>query len=370
MPKKQAATLLIVLAAIGGAIYYLETNKPGRGASEPVTELPAENMPSTEKAQKFAPAKELVNPSGYINTKPFHLQDLIGKQVILVDFWTYSCINCQRTLPYLNAWQEKYGSRGLTIIGVHTPEFAFEQKPENVQAAVEKFSISYPVVLDNDYATWQAYGNRYWPRKYLIDIDGYIIYDHIGEGNYEETEQKIQSALRERAQRLGNAAPTDTGISHPAATPAPTGNSVSPETYFGAARNEFLGNGQKLTAGPQHFSAAATAQKNKLYLAGDWDIQPEYATNTSPASIVYRYRGQNVYLVAAADQPVTVRVLRDGRSLEGADEEDIQMRGTDSIVTIQPDRLYKLIAEPAPGEHTLELFIESPGLRVYTLTFG
>jgi thiol-disulfide isomerase/thioredoxin len=139
----------------------------------------------------------LAGISGYINTHDgFRLSEIVGKKVVLVDFWTYSCINCQRTQPYLNAWYKKYKDAGLEIVGVHTPEFAFEKDRANVVAAVEKFGITYPVVQDNDYQTWGTYGNRYWPRKYLIDIDGYIVYDHIGEGGYEETEEKIQELLR------------------------------------------------------------------------------------------------------------------------------------------------------------------------------
>src|SRR3989344_3502091 len=181
--------LILAVFAIAGAIYYFEAQRPMRAAQNGSTEI------TTSVPKNYPRARDLVSPEGYINTDNITLAELVGKKVILVDFWTYSCINCQRTQPYLNAWYEKYRAAGLEIIGVHTPEFEFEKNYENVKRAVEKAGIKYPVVQDNDYATWQAYGNRYWPRKYLIDIDGYIVYDHIGEGGYEETERKIQELL-------------------------------------------------------------------------------------------------------------------------------------------------------------------------------
>ena len=221
--------LAIALVLIAGSIWYLQSGKvrPGGGEKgEVLTETPAtESSTSTmakidtkpdatspfssvaqndtatrkaQKAKKYTSAREIVPGGGFINTEPFKLKDFIGKKVILLDFWTYSCINCQRTTPYLNAWYEKYKDQGLVIVGVHTPEFDFEKVYENVANAVKEEGIKYPVVQDNDYATWQTYENRFWPRKYLIDIDGYIIYDHIGEGAYDETERLIQTALKER----------------------------------------------------------------------------------------------------------------------------------------------------------------------------
>jgi cytochrome c biogenesis protein CcdA/thiol-disulfide isomerase/thioredoxin len=165
--------------------------------------LPSEVFAS--KDSLYARSPEITNPSGFVNTadKSITLKEFVGKKVVLVSFWTYSCINCQRTLPYLNTWYEKYKDQGLEIVSIHTPEFAYEKLQKNVEDEVfNTYSIQYPVVLDNDYSTWKAFGNRYWPRKYLIDVDGYIVYDHIGEGAYDETEKKIQEALKERAERL------------------------------------------------------------------------------------------------------------------------------------------------------------------------
>ena len=208
--KTKTITLILVLIAIASAITYLESLKPVRISPQEAVIRPnvaagnlsnaaqEERILNRDKLAKYPFAKEIVNPSGYINTDKITVSELIGKKVILIDFWTYSCINCQRTIPYLNSWYEKYGDKGLEIIGVHTPEFLFEQKYENVLAAVNKFGVKYPVVMDNNYSTWTAYGNLYWPHKYLIDIDGFIVYDHIGEGAYDEAEQKIQELLQER----------------------------------------------------------------------------------------------------------------------------------------------------------------------------
>ena len=204
MITSRATVLGILLVVIVGSIVYLESIKVKRVESnEAVTIIPKISSPAQDKPQRYQLAKEITTPDGFINTdgKPITINSLIGKKVILVDFWTYSCINCQRTTPYLNTWYEKYKEKGFVIIGVHTPEFEFEKDYNNVKAAVEKAGIKFPIVLDNDYSTWAAYQNRYWPRRYLIDIDGYIVYDHIGEGAYEETEEKIKQALAELSDR-------------------------------------------------------------------------------------------------------------------------------------------------------------------------
>lgn len=371
MDSKRLFLWIIVLSAIAGTIFYLETHKPGRSGTTPSAKLNPVHMPPADKSKKFDQAKEIVQPAGFINTKPLTLSDLVGKKIIMVDFWTYSCINCQRTLPYLNAWHEKYGDKGLAIVGVHTPEFEFEQKKENVQAAVEKYSIHYPVVLDNEYATWKAYGNRYWPRKYLIDIDGYIVYDHIGEGAYEETEKKIQELLQERSDRLGTNESISDDVTAPQDVSLRSNEISSPEIYFGSARNEYLENGLKLKTGLQELIAPITTPLNQLFMVGSWDIQPEYAQNSSsPASIIFRYRAKDVYIVASSASPVVVQVLRDGQYVGSAAGADVDQIGNESVVTISQDRLYRLVEDSGVGEHMLELRIESPGLRAFTFTFG
>src|SRR3989344_2128687 len=201
MSYKNLIALLVVVALIIVAIVFLESKKSTPLGSVGDEELPLplisleEGQISLDKTKRYEQAKEITTPDGFINSEPFKLADFVGKKVILLDIWTYSCINCQRTIPRINEWQEKYADKGLLIVGLHTPEFEFEKDIANVREAVKKFGIKYHVVLDNDYSTWRAYRNQYWPRKYLIDIDGFIVYDHIGEGGYAETERKIQEAL-------------------------------------------------------------------------------------------------------------------------------------------------------------------------------
>jgi len=193
--------LAIALVAIIGAILYLESFRPNTVSNGPGVTANVVNNPV--EAALYPKAKEIVDPTGFINTDKITISELIGKKVILVDFWTYLCINCQHTLPYLKSWYAKYKDQGFIIIGVHTPELPPERDPDNVRAAVKNFGIEYPVVLDNNYATWNAYNNHYWPAMYLIDIHGYIVYTHFGEGAYAETEQKIQTLLYERAITVG-----------------------------------------------------------------------------------------------------------------------------------------------------------------------
>jgi len=329
---------------------------------------PISEIRAPEFAQNAGePYKEIASPSGFVNTDGIMLKELIGKKVILVDFLTYSCINCQRTFPYLVAWYEKYKDQGLEIVGIHTPEFAFEKDIDNVREAMKGFGITYPIVLDNDYATWQAYGNQYWPRKYLIDIHGNIVYDHIGEGGYEETEMKIRELLMERARVLGDRMPAiDEKL---AASLMPLGENAaqSPETYFGSFRNEYLANGTPGRGGDQVFSLPQTFARDALYLGGTWAITPEYAEARTAPSVVYRYDAKEVYIVADADDPVEVEVLQDGKPVGVSGGDDVR---ADGVVSMKESRLYKLIRNAKAGEHILELRIKGRGLRLYAFTFG
>ena len=252
---------------------------------------------------------------------------------------------------------------------MHTPEFEFEKSYDNVAAAVKKFGIQYPVVMDNDYATWQAYQNQYWPREYLVDIDGFIIHDHIGEGGYDETERMIQVALAERMVALGMQGNIGTALTAPPA--AGVLQVGSPEIYFGAGRNEYLSNGASHTGGIQHLSGPSAIAANALYLAGDWNFEKEFAENKSAsAKIIFKYASHDVYFVASAAAGAKIKVLRDGSPIDvSAAGEDIAKDKSGTAV-IKEDRLYRLIHDSAYGEHTIEIIIESPGLRAFTFTFG
>lgn len=337
-------------------------------------------LSATEKAVLYKKPAELTGIDGYINTggSPIKISDYKGKSVVLVDIWTYSCINCQRTLPYITSWYGKYKDKGLVVIGVHTPEFAFEHVQKNVEDATKRFGITYPVVLDNNYETWNAFGNRFWPRKYLIDIDGYIVYDHIGEGDYDKTELAIQKALMERSARMG-------GDTSAIATPttkiqSTAGITGSPETYFGASRNKSLGNGEGGKVGEQNFIEPVTIKSNTLYLIGKWNITNEYAETsasvgdgaTSSDRIDYRYQSRNVYFVAGAKgSAVTMEVTQDGKPLDATNKgTDVFIKDGKSYVTISDNRLYKVVEGKKSEEHLLEFIISSPGLQAYTFTFG
>lgn len=385
--KKRKIALAVALVLIIGAIIYLESVQAHRGggggnATQSInvpatsgdagisasTTLALQTLAMADQKNGATPAVELTDPTGFVNTAPFKLSDLVGKKVILLDFWTYSCINCIRTVPYLNAWYAKYKDAGFVIVGVHTPEFDFEKDINNVQAATQKFGIQYPVVLDSNYGTWQAYNNLYWPHEYLIDIAGYVVHDQIGEGNYDKTEAEIQKLLDERSAILGTTTEmpaTGTVV----VAPSDLSGVQSPETYFGAARNQYLANGTSLTNGVQTLQMPSGVALNSLYLGGTWDFLDQYATNnTAGAKIVYRYNAGNVYFVASASSSVSVEVLQDGKPISSEDAGSDVHNGK---ITVHESRLYNVVKNAAgAGKHTLELIIDAPGLNAYTFTFG
>lgn len=312
--------------------------------------------------------KEITRPAGFVNTGdiPIKIGDYVGKKVILLDVMTYSCINCQRTFPYVTSWYERYKDSGLIVIGIHTPEFAFEKDKKNVEKAMKEFGINFPVVLDNDYGTWNAYGNRYWPRKYLIDIYGNIVYDHIGEGAYIETEMKIKELLKERAEVLKmSEAPTDKDLVSKTIIPQVT-TAQSPETYFGSLRNEYLKNGMVGRNGEQTLSVPTQVLLNGLYLGGKWNFSDEYARSVKDSNIVYRYNAKEVYIVASAESPTDIEVWQDGKLVSSEAGSDVK----NGSVRVQESKLYRLIKNNEPGEHTLELRVKDGGVLFFAFTFG
>ena len=232
----------------------------------------------------------------------------------------------------------------------------------------KSLGINYPVVLDNDYGTWNAFSNEYWPREYLIDIDGFIVHDHAGEGEYDQTEAAIQKALAERSSVLGGG-----GVSNGTVAPA---DSISinqmdvnsPETYFGSNRNEYLANGTKSTSGTQDLSIGANISLNNLYLAGSWNFNPEYAeTSEQNAKIVYKYNSKNLYFVASSALGAKLKILVDGKPLTTNAGADV---GADSTALIKENRLYKIVGGTDYGEHTIEIDVLNGTLDAYTFTFG
>lgn len=348
--------VLVGLLAIGAFVVVSDGSRPATTST--ATEMFSKN--------KGVPFVEIQNPSGFVNTndQPIKIADYVGKQVILLDIMTYSCINCQRTFPYVNAWYEKYKDDGLIVIGIHTPEFAFEKDKANVEKAFEEFGIKFPVVLDNDYATWNALGNKYWPRKYLIDIHGNVVYDHIGEGGYAETEEKIQGLLKERAAVLSAEVELDGTLVASGIDEQKTA-ARSPETYFGSLRNKLLANGEAGQSGVQTFKLPNSIKSDKLYFSGTWNIVGEYAEANSEAVLQYLYNAREVYIVAESENGGTIAVWQDKKRAEveaGADAP----AGTASV---KQSRLYKLIKNEKAGEHLLELRV-SPGVKLFAFTFG
>ncbi len=376
---KSIGIILIVVGILiaSGAMKKVETWFVERGLDATFIELKLLGADSERSSQSvstdmtfvdpetkrfmYKAAPELVAPAGYLNTgnKPILIGQYRGDKVVLIDIWTYSCINCQRTLPYITKWYETYKQMGLEIVGVHTPEFAFEKNVKNVEKAIAQWGITYPVILDNEFKTWTAFGNQYWPRKYLIDIDGYIIYDHIGEGGYEETEAAIQRALAERAVRLGLIASSTSSVSGTVVAETPDRRVGSPEIYFGAWRNDLFGNGVAKQQGRQSLPLPKPMplKKNVLYMYGEWDIAYEYAKNAAAgAEITFKYDAKNVYMVARADKPVRVEIYVDGVRTQAFD--------------IQEDRLYDVVRGSEYAEHVLDIKILDSGLEIYTFTFG
>ncbi|PIY92126.1 MAG: cytochrome C biogenesis protein [Candidatus Magasanikbacteria bacterium CG_4_9_14_0_2_um_filter_42_11] len=340
--------------------------------TEPMTEemgvdVSVKNNNSTKNYPKY---KEIADPAGFVNSEPFQLADLVGKKVILLDILTYSCINCQRTFPYLNTWYETYHDAGLEIVGIHTPEFAFEHKKENVQEAAERFGLKFPLVLDNNYGTWNAYGNRYWPRKYLIDIDGNIVYDHIGEGGYDETEMKIQELLKERNKKLGETMDVPTNISANSvdAEQVDVGSPKSPESYVGAARSTNPDIAKAKQNEVVTFERPTDIQPNRVYLVGDWIITDEYAEAASDnASILYNYSTQKVFLVMGHETNARAKILLDTKPISA--EAHGSHVNDDGTVTIESEQLYRLIEHTKTETHLLEIKMET-GIQAFAFTFG
>ncbi len=302
------------------------------------------------------PAPELVPGGTWHNSPALTLASLRGK-VVLIDFWTYTCINCQRTLPYLKKWHTLYKDKGLVIIGVHAPEFEFEKSEQNVAKAIDDFGLAYPVVQDNDFATWRAYNNRYWPAKYLIDKDGSIRYTHFGEGAYDETERNIQDLLKETGM---------TGL------PASINNdsyeifSRTPETYLGYNRIANFASIDEIKFNTQAvYEAPATLPDNTMAFAGAWTVMPEYANPAKGASLRYNFEAKEVFLVMRPKQgSAKVKVTVDGKAQYfGVDVKD-------GVVTVDSDRLYKLIMLPAAGRHTLKIEFLDGNAELFAFTFG
>ena len=369
MNKKNRA-LILALIFIVVAIVYLEPRKIESVPEKDITLLETESSEPQAITQKnsYSLAPELTGITGYLNTdEGLQLKSLRGK-VVLVDFWTYTCINCLRTLPHLIDWDKKYRDQGLIIIGVHTPEFEFEKKRENVEMAIEKYGIKYAVVQDNDYATWRAFRNRYWPHKYLIDAEGYIRYDHIGEGGYEETEIKIQELLAEIGSKVS-------GVSIIEDTTPRQRN--TPELYagykFALPRGQNIGNEEGLqTEKVVEYELPERLQKDTLYLQGSWKSNSDNVEAISDiTSLFLDFTAGSVNIVADSLNDISLRVdvLIDGNSISSAQAgTDVQFDNGNGFIVVNEPRLYNII-DGEYGEYSLELKTKK-GFTLSAFTFG
>jgi cytochrome c biogenesis protein CcdA/thiol-disulfide isomerase/thioredoxin len=315
-------------------------------------------------------APPLIGATQWLNSPPLNAELLRGK-VVLVDFWTYSCINCLRTLPYLKAWDEKYRAQGLLIIGVHAPEFAFEKDLNNVEKAVRELGIHYPVALDNQYAIWNAYQNQYWPAHYLIDAQGKIRHQHFGEGAYQETEQMIQTLLKEAHQDLAINNQL-VKVSGTGATAAATNIHKSPETYLGYARQENLTSPEKIMQDkPARYSAPHQLELDQWALRGTWQLSKESALATNAgAAISYHFQGRDLHLVLGTlkAKPVRFRVTLDGKAPGNNHGADIDAEGNGEIVE---HRLYQLIRQNGNiKDHIFRIEFLDAGAEAFAFTFG
>jgi thiol-disulfide isomerase/thioredoxin len=280
----------------------------------------------------------------WLNTEPLTAAGLSGR-VVLVDIWTYSCVNWIRTLPYVAAWHEAYRDRGLVIVGVHAPEFGFEHDLDNVRDAVGRLGVEYPVVIDNDFAIWRSLDNHYWPAVYLFDGDARLRFTHFGEEAYEETERAIQQLLGADGAIVR---PDAGGLAEAADWPSVR----TPETYVGALRGE--GRTDQI------------AGLNEWALTGDWSLgREDAALDSAPGSIAFRFHARDLNLVLTADAPVPFTVTLDGEP----PGEDAGLDGAEG--TVDEPRMYQLVRQRGPvRERTFEITFHEPGVRAYVFTFG
>ena len=303
----------------------------------------------------------------WLNSPPLTREQLKGK-VVLIDFWTYSCINCIRSIPYIRAWYERYKDEGLVVIGVHSPEFAFEKDPANVRKAVADFGIRYPVALDNNLAIWRAFNNRYWPAHYLADARGRIRYHHFGEGKTDQTEAAIRALLAEKGAKLGD---TVKVTASGASAAADWASIRSPETYLGTQRAANFASPGGLRPGVYSYLLPASFDLNTWALVGRWKVEPQRSVSQLPGGkIAFRFRARDLHLVlgSASGKPVRFRVLLDGKA-PGADHGmDIDAAGNGQVTN---QRLYQLLRQKDPRrERLFTIEFLDPGAEAYAFTFG
>lgn len=362
--KKIEASLLNKFPAFSSSLNAFEGNSK---VSDELSKLKGSSLPNAQtsnendllnvnyKAPEFSGITNWINlPDG---KQKLSISELKGK-VVLVDFWTYTCINCIRTLPFTTSWDKKYKDQGLVIIGVHTPEFEFEKDTKNVENAMKQYGINYIVAQDNDYGTWNAYNNQYWPAEYLIDANGNVRRTHFGEGEYDKTEMAIQQLLKEAGKNVN----TKINTNNPSLN-----SNISPETYIGSNRMEYFYPNGRIFAGENNYNLQTNFPTNSFTLGGKWNIMGEYSEAVSKGELAYNFQAQHVYLVMRPKdgKPHKVKIFLDGKSPQ-------QFAGKDVVngeVTVDSDRLYDLINLPDVENKILKLQFDD-GVEVFAFTFG
>jgi cytochrome c biogenesis protein CcdA/thiol-disulfide isomerase/thioredoxin len=322
--------------------------------SYPLTNIVNSNLPVLSQAPEFA------GVTNWLNTQPLTMLGLRGK-VVLVDFWTYTCINCIRTLPFINGWYDKYKDQGFVVVGVHTPEFEFEKNTANVQMALNQYGIKYPVAQDNNYGTWNAYSNLYWPADYLIDAQGNIRDAHFGEGDYDTTEVYIQKLLAEAGKTVNSQL-----LNMPDQTPT---QQLTPETYLGSKRMERFSSPETVLNQLRTYSAPKTLSLNNFALSGGWNIQPEFASGSKDASLTLRFVANKVFLVLhPKGTSDSVKVFLDDKPVDSTNAgKDV----INSVLNVNEPRLYELIdLKGNNSDHVLKLLWQNDGIEAYAFTFG
>jgi thiol-disulfide isomerase/thioredoxin len=361
MKANQLLLAAILASAIGAPIETLAADKSaGQNRTPAAVRLPIEGeLPSLGGATEW------------LNSQPLTAAGLRGK-VVLIDVWTYTCINWLRTLPYVRAWAEKYKNQGLVVIGVHSPEFAFEKNVDNVRRAAKDMRVDYPIALDSDFAIWRALKNQYWPALYIVDAQGRIRHHHFGEGEYDRSERVIQQLLAEAGAG---------GIGHElvsvdargAEVAADWENLKSPENYVGYERTEnFASPGGAVLAKPRVYAATAQLKLNHWALSGDWTMQKQATVlNKANGRIAYRFHARDLHLVmgpAAPGTSVRFRVLIDGQPPGAAHGVDVDDQGTGKVTE---QRLYQLIRQAKPiADRQFEIEFLDSGVEAFAFTFG
>jgi cytochrome c biogenesis protein CcdA/thiol-disulfide isomerase/thioredoxin len=329
------------------------------------------SQPATVQLGNEGPFPSLDGAVKWLNSPPRTREELKGK-VVVIDFWTYSCINCLRSIPYVEAWAEKYRNDGLVVIGVHTPEFAFEKDAGNVAKSLSDLKITYPVAIDSNYAIWKAFNNNYWPAHYFIDANGIIRYHHFGEGKYDESEEVIQQLLREKNSNLETNGFVQVTAAGSQAAPD-FKNDASPETYVGYSRQKnYVSSGKIRRDAPQVYTAPARLTVNQWGLAGNWIVSDEHAALVAaPGKVIFRFHARDLHLVLGPGKngkPVRFRMRIDG-AVPGEDhgvDTDAQGAGI-----VKEYRLYQLIRQKGSVEdRTFEIEFLDPGVQVFAFTFG